>query len=154
MCHLGNRHSVVPRSGVPTTHVTVSQGRCEREERPMNGKPLKGRLQAFGSAVSLALAVLAAPPAEAGSGSIDATFYELTENMSVQGGFRVGRGSLMGEAKVGTPLCPDVLIQLLIDNHLIGGSSSCDVVAYGEDRINLTNGSGSLTATVSVTVEM
>jgi hypothetical protein len=118
----------------------------------MNGMPLKGKLQAFCSAVSLALAVLAVAPAQAGSN--DAVFYELTENMSVEEGTRVGRGSLMGDAKVGTALCPDVLIQLLIDSQLITGSIPCNVVAYGEDRINLTDGSGTLSATVSVTIEM
>jgi hypothetical protein len=118
----------------------------------MNGMPLKGRLKALCSAVSLTLAVVAAAPAQAASN--DAVFYELTENMSVEGTTRIGNGSLMGDAKVGTPLCPDVLIKLLIDNHLIPGSSPCNVVAYGEDRISLVDGSGTLSATVSVTVEM
>jgi len=119
----------------------------------MNGMPLKGRLQALCSAVSLALAVLAAVPAQAGS-SNDAVFYELTENMSVDGVTRIGAGSLMGDAKVGTPLCPDVLIGLLIANGLIAGSIPCNVVAYGEDRIDMQTGAGTLTARVSVTIEM
>jgi hypothetical protein len=119
----------------------------------MNGTPLKGKLQALCSALSLALAVLAAAPAQAGS-SNDAVFYELTENMSVEGTTRIGNGSLMGDAKVGTPLCPDVLIKLLIDHGLISGSIPCNVVANGQDRISLVDGSGTLSATVSVTIEM
>src|SRR5262249_40881755 len=81
-------------------------------------------------------------------------WWEVRESMSVDGGTRVGAGSLMGDAKVGTPLCPDGLISLLIENGLIGGSIPCNLVAYGEDRINMQTGAGTLTARVSVTIEM
>src|SRR5262245_57589401 len=113
----------------------------------MNGARLNGKLRALCSASSLALAALAAAPAQAGTNT-DAVCYELTENMSIDGTTRIGVGSLMGDARVGTPLCPDVLIRLLIDNHLIGGSDPCQVVAYGEDRIDINTGAGTLTARV------
>jgi hypothetical protein len=119
----------------------------------MNSMRLNGKLKALCSAASLALVALVDAPAQAGANN-DAVFYELTENMSIDGATRVGAGSLMGEARVGTPLCPDALIRLLIDNHLIKGSVECDLVAYGEDRIDMATGAGTLTAKVSVTIEM
>src|SRR5262245_8981116 len=163
MCLCGvSQFSVVGRSGVPdgTSRCPVlgaprgEAARAKYEEKTQMISKLLGRkLQVLCSVVSLALAGLAAAPAQAGNNS-DAVFYELTENMSIDGNTRVGAGSLAGDAKVGTPLCPDVLIALLIQNGLIAGSIPCYVTADGEDRIDLTTGAGTLTARVSVTIEM
>jgi hypothetical protein len=66
---------------------------------------------------------------------------------------RIGAGSLGGEAKVGTPLCPDVLVQALIDAHLMAGALPCALTAFGTDSIGLIYGDGTLSATVGVVVE-
>jgi len=116
----------------------------------MNGVPLKGNLQALGWAVSLAVAVLVAVPAQATNW--DAVFYELTENMAFDNDTRTGSGALAGEAKVGTPLCPAVMMNSLVNSGYISSIGPCYVTAYGTDSITI-KGSGELKADIAVKVQ-
>src|SRR5215813_5498631 len=102
----------------------------------MTGVLLKRMLrQSLGSAVSLVLAVLGAGSAQASTW--DVVFYELTENMTFDGTTRTGSGALAGEAKVGTPLCPDALMNALVSSGVLPAATSCYVTAYGTDSITI-----------------
>src|SRR5215831_842926 len=118
----------------------------------MNGVLLKPRMlrQSLGSAVSLVLAVLGAGPAQASTW--DVVFYELTENMTFDGTTRTGSGALAGEAKVGTPLCPDALMKALVSTGAVASATSCYVTAYGTDWMTI-RGSGALKADIEVKVQ-
>ncbi len=75
-----------------------------------------------------------------------ATLYDVTETMRVVGRRvqqRLAKGALAGVAQLGTPFCPETLAP-----QLPAGATQCWVVALGGDDINLTNGQGTLTATV------
>jgi len=112
---------------------------------------LRRRLvHALGSAVSLALAVLIAGPAYASTW--DVVFYELTENMTFDGTSRTGSGALAGEAKVGTPLCPNALMNALVSSGVVSSATSCYATAYGTDWLTL-KGSGALKAEIAVKVQ-
>src|SRR5262249_2828423 len=114
----------------------------------MNRVLLKG--MALGSALSLVLAVLVAAPAQASAW--DVVFYELTENMTFDGTTRTGSGALAGEARVGTPLCPDALIKGLVSTGAVPSATSCYVTAYGTDWITI-KGTGALKADIAVKVQ-
>src|SRR5262249_11930844 len=87
-------------------------GPSELRRPPMNTALPRTMGPALGWAVSLMLAMLVAGPAHASGW--DVAFYELTENMTFDGTTRTGSGALAGEAKVGTPLCPDALMNALV----------------------------------------
>src|SRR5215831_8899103 len=118
----------------------------------MNGVLLKPRMlrQSLGSAVSLVLAVLVAVPAHASGW--DVAFYELTENMTFDGTTRTGSGALAGEAKVGTPLCPDALMNALVSGGVLPAATSCYVTAYGTDFLTI-KGTGEIKADIAVKVQ-
>src|SRR5262245_2384264 len=116
----------------------------------MNGMPLKGKRQARCSAVTLALAVLVAAPAQANNW--DAVFYELTENMTFDNYTRTGSGALAGQAKVGTPLCPEAMMNWLVSSGYIPSTGPCYVTAYGTDWITI-KGTGNLKADIAVKVQ-
>ena len=82
----------------------------------------------------------------------DATFYELTENMSlraVQGDKqRVATSELMGSAKVGTPLCPQELV-----DQVSPGATFCTLNATGHDTISLATGKGKFGGTFTIVVQ-
>jgi hypothetical protein len=116
----------------------------------MNSMPLKEKLQVLCWAVSLALAVLVAVSAQATTW--DAVFYELTENMMFDGFARTGSGALAGEAKVGTPLCPEAMMNALLSSGYLASIGPCYVTAYGTDSITI-KGSGELKADIAVKVQ-
>jgi len=116
----------------------------------MNGMFLKGKWQALCSAVSLVLAVVVAAPAQASTW--DAVFYELIENMTFDNYTRTGSGGLAGEAKVGTALCPEAMMNWLVSGGYIPSAAPCYVTAYGTDWITI-KGSGELKADIAVKVQ-
>jgi hypothetical protein len=104
-------------------------------------------------AVVLGLAVNAIPvSAQApASGTAQATFYEVTENMrTIARGKprRVAQAALIGTAMIGTPFCPTALVRAVS-----GTAQFCTLNALGEDDINLTTGLGSFDAKLSVVVQ-
>jgi len=105
-------------------------------------------VRTLGWAVWLMLAVLVAAPAS----GWDVAFYELTETMTFDGTTRTGSGALAGEAKVGTPLCPDALMSALVSVGALPAATSCYVTAYGTDFITI-KGSGELKADIAVKVQ-
>jgi hypothetical protein len=128
----------------------------------MIGKPLKRKLQVLRSAVSVSLVALAAGPAFAGGP--DAVFYELTETMTYNAttNTRKGEGALAGEAKRGTPLCPQALMDALVAGGVIRRPSArCYVTAYGADALapllneagQVVTWMGPLQATIAVKVQ-
>lgn len=102
---------------------------------------------------ALLLIALTAVPAAAGGHRItttpDATLYEVTENMRIDEttGVRTALAALQGTAKVGTPLCPAVFVEMF-------GGTSCTVTAIGADRIDLTRGTGTLWGDFAVVVNI
>ena len=104
-------------------------------------------------AVVLGLAVHAAPvSAQApASGTAQATFYEVTENMRMIARAkprRVAQAALVGTAMIGTPFCPTALVRAVS-----GTAQYCTLNALGEDDINLTTGRGSFDAKLTVVVQ-
>lgn len=108
----------------------------------------------FTLAAVMATATTLALPAQAAA--VDAKVYEVTENMVLDDlaapTLRTATAALQGTAKVGTPLCPQALIQLLIGLGLVSGPGSCMVTAIGEDEIVLATGAGTLTGAFAVVV--
>ena len=94
--------------------------------------------------------MLIATPALAGSGN--AVFYELTENMTFDGTTRTGTGALAGEAPVGTALCPEAVVHVLIQAQLLSGVRPCYVTAFGTDAVTV-KGTGVLQARFAVQVQ-
>jgi hypothetical protein len=116
----------------------------------MNDRCLTAPLKRLGSVVGLCGAMWVATPVLAGSG--DAVFYELTENMTFDGTTRTGTGALAGEAQVGTALCPEAVVQILIQYHLISGARPCYITAFGTDAVTV-KGTGVLSAKIAVQVQ-
>jgi hypothetical protein len=116
----------------------------------MNDRCLTAPLKRLGSVVGLCGAMWVATPVLAGSG--DAVFYELTENMTFDGTTRTGTGALAGEAPVGTALCPEAMVQVLIQSQLISGVRPCYVTAFGTDAVTV-KGTGVLSAQFAVQVQ-
>jgi hypothetical protein len=101
-----------------------------------------------------------------GSGSPDATLYEVTETMyfydalgalippyKILAGLaapvtRVADATLQGTAELGTPLCPS---KLLITNPK---AKTCTVTAAGMDQISLLTGRGSVSGTYAVVLNI
>lgn len=80
--------------------------------------------------------------------AVDATLYELTENMGLDDlqnpTVRTAMAALQGTAKLGSALCPPALIQLLHSLKLLASPQPCTVTAIGTDVIDLTTGAGTL----------
>ncbi len=98
--------------------------------------------------VVAAAPVLAQTPA---SGTAQATFYEVTENMRMIARGkprRVAQAALVGTAQIGTPFCPTALVR-----GVSATAESCTLNATGEDDINLTTGRGSFDAKLTVVVQ-
>ena len=95
-----------------------------------------------------AVGLVAPGYAIAGPGAI---LYELTENMSLGGvksPHRRATSELMGFAAVGTPLCPQALVDAVSP-----GATFCTLNATGRDNISLVTGKGHFNGTVTVVVQ-
>jgi len=80
-----------------------------------------------------------------------AKLYELTENMSLKGrknAFRRATSELAGFAKVGTPLCPQALVDFYSP-----GATFCFLNATGTDNISTQTGLGTFNGTFTVVVQ-
>ena len=86
----------------------------------------------------------------------DATLYELTEMMTVdslaQPKIRTAVGSLIGTANIGTPLCPRILISMLLQSGLIAAPGPCVIIAEGRNTMDLVSGVGQVWGRVAVVV--
>ena len=81
----------------------------------------------------------------------DAQLNEMTENMKLVGNTIVRRkatSQLIGTANVGTPLCPQALVDLVNP-----GATTCTINATGSDNISLTTGLGKFEGTFTVVVQ-
>ena len=100
--------------------------------------------------VSLLCTVFVGLPVSAHDGKskkVDAKLYEVTENMSLDNlsmpTLRTATAALQGTAKLGSPLCPVDLIQLLVGLGLLTRADKpCTVTAVGNDEISTETGSG------------
>jgi hypothetical protein len=113
--------------------------------------------------VSLLCTVYAgAPAASAHDGKtkrVDAKLYEVTENMTLDNlskpTLRSATAALQGTAKLGSPLCPIELVHFLASLGLVTRTDKpCTVTAVGEDDIDTTTGSGKVTGTFAVVVNI
>ena len=80
-----------------------------------------------------------------------AKLYELTENMSLKGKknvFRRATSELGGWADVGTPLCPQALV-----DQFSPGATFCFLNATGVDNISMATGLGTFNGTFTVVVQ-
>src|SRR5438105_14292916 len=105
------------------------------------------------------LFVLMVGPLPALAGSPDAVLYEVTEDMYLKdasGNFvsgvataarRSAVAQLSGWAKIGTPLCPAYVRQI------VPKAKRCTVNATGADDLSLATGTGTLGATYAVVVQ-
>lgn len=103
--------------------------------------------------VTLMFTALAATPAASAydhkNVRVDAKLYEVTENMSLDNlaapTMRTATAALQGTAKLGSPLCPVDLVQLLFVLDLITRADKpCTITAIGSDDVNIQTGSGEL----------
>jgi hypothetical protein len=87
----------------------------------------------------------------------DAQLYELTENMRLVNGTVTARkatSQLMGWANVGTPLCPETLVQALAAAALVpADTTQCWVNATGRDSISLETGQGPFRGSYTVVIQ-
>jgi hypothetical protein len=106
------------------------------------------------AAVTLMFTALAATPAasayEHKNVRVDAKLYEVTENMFLDNlaapKLRTATAALQGTAKLGSPLCPGALVQLLANLGLLTRADKpCTITAIGGDEVNIQTGSGMLT---------
>lgn len=110
----------------------------------------------------LCTAFVGLPAASAHDGKIqkvDATLYEVTENMSLDDlsspTLRTATAALQGTAKLGSPLCPVDLIQLLVGLELLTRADKpCTVTAIGNDDIKTETGSGTVDGTFAVVINL
>ena len=114
-------------------------------------------LRGFVTSAALLGAVMTATPAFAQlaptplSGTAQASFYELTENMRLVGRGkprRVAQSALVGTAQLGSPMCPTALVQAVSPS-----AQFCTITAIGEDDINLATGLGPFDAKLTVVVQ-
>ena len=100
--------------------------------------------------VGLAVLATASAPVAASAGG--ARLYEMTENMKIdsKGKFqrRQATSQLIGTADVGTPLCPQALVDVYAP-----GAKSCTINATGTDSISLTTGLGPVAGRYTVVVQ-
>lgn len=79
----------------------------------------------------------------------DATLYEVTENMTLDElsnpTVRSALAALQGTAKLGTPLCPADLVNLLLGLGLLPKPDRpCTITALGTDEVSTVTGAGTL----------
>jgi hypothetical protein len=118
--------------------------------------------QRAAAVVSLMCTVYAAVPAASahdGKKKVDATLYEVTENMSLDDlampTLRTATAALQGTAKLGSPLCPVELVHLLADLGLLTRADKpCSITAVGNDAIETATGSGSVDGTFAVVINL
>ena len=92
--------------------------------------------------------------------AVDATLYELTENMGLDDlqnpTVRTAMAALQGTARSGSALCPTALVGLLrqlgLITAVVSPAKPCTVTALGTDSIDLATGAGTLTGTFAVVV--
>ncbi len=120
---------------------------------------MNGKLKYLSGVAVLSFAAFTTSPALAGpASSFQAVFYELTEDATFvfdsTGTFvsRTGSGSLAGDAKIGTLLCPAEFVAALVAAGYAAPGAPCYVTATGTDVIN-ANGLGHLHATIEVKVQ-
>jgi len=116
-------------------------------------KTLNWKSSVMWTALSLLFLLLAliVGPAPALAQGPDAVLYELTENMKLAGGkvlHRRATSELMGWASVGTPLCPQSLV-----NAVSPGATRCTINATGSDNINTGTGLGNFSGSFTVVVQ-
>ena len=114
-------------------------------------KTLNWKSSVMWTALSLLFLLLALIVAPAPALAADATLYELTENMKLAGGkvlHRRATSELMGWASVGTPLCPQSLV-----NAVSQGAKFCTNNATGSDNVKLTTLKGTLSGRFTVVVQ-
>ena len=129
-------------------------------------KRMKGRFtwRAWLAAGLVAFATM--PAVAAADNGSDAVLYEVTENMyfydahehlidpmliltgQAQPAFRVANATLQGTAKLGNPLCPS---DLLVTNPR---AKTCTVTAAGADNISLLTGTGTVSGTYAVVLNV
>jgi hypothetical protein len=104
--------------------------------------------------VTLMFTALAATPAASAydhkNVRVDAKLYEVTENMTLDDlnspTLRTATAALQGTAKLGSPLCPGDLVQLLAGLGLLTRADKpCTITAIGSDVVDTQTGSGTLT---------
>jgi hypothetical protein len=117
------------------------------------------------AAVALVLTALAATPAASAhdfkNRRVDANLYEVTENMTLDDfekpTLRSATAALQGTARLGSPLCPAALVELLA-NPLVGllvrADKPCTITALGSDEVNTETGRGTLTGTFQVVINL
>jgi hypothetical protein len=115
------------------------------------------------AAVALMLTALAATPAASAhdfkNRRVDAKLYEVTEHMSLDDlanpTVRTATAALQGTAKLGSPLCPVDLVQLLVGFELlVRADKPCTITALGSDEVNTQTGSGKLNGTFQVVINL
>ena len=104
-------------------------------------------------------AAVPAASAHDGKKKIDATLYEVTENMSLDDlsmpTLRTATAALQGTAKLGSPLCPVELVHLLAGLGLLTRADKpCSITAVGNDAIETATGSGSVDGTFAVVINL
>lgn len=109
------------------------------------------------TALGLTLAMLAGTGAVAAAAP-DAVVYELTESMTLDDlahpAVRTAQAALQGTARVGSPLCPDVVVGLVVALGLLSGSRPCTITVIGADTIDLTSGTGFLAGSFASVIEL
>jgi len=100
-------------------------------------------------ATGLIVLALAGVPVAASAGG--ARLYEMTENMKLSKGKferRTATSELIGTADVGTPLCPQALV-----NIFVPGATFCTINATGSDNISLATGLGDFSGSYTTVVQ-
>lgn len=93
------------------------------------------------------------------SKKVDAKLYEVTENMSLDNvsmpTLRTATAALQGTAKLGSPLCPVSLVQVLVGLGLLTRADKpCTITAVGTDEISTETGSGKVSGTFAVVINL
>jgi hypothetical protein len=122
-------------------------------------KPYGSRAAA---AVSLLCTMFVGLPVSAHDGQsykVDAMLYEVTENMSLDNlskpTLRTSTAALQGTARLGSPPCPVDLVHFLAGLGLMTRTDKpCTVTVVGTDKIETGTGSGELTGTFAVVINL
>jgi hypothetical protein len=90
---------------------------------------------------------------------VDAKLYEVTENMTLDDlampTLRSATAALQGTAKLGSPLCPVDLVQLLLHLGLLTRADKpCTITAVGSDAIETETGAGGVSGTFAVVINL
>jgi len=113
--------------------------------------------------VSLMCTMYAAAPAalahDGKTNRVDAKLYEVTENMTLDNlsmpTLRSATAALQGTAKLGSPLCPVDLVELLLQLGLLTHADTpCTITAVGSDAIDTETGAGGVRGTFAVVINL